>query len=108
MGFLKTDVGGQFTNFVETADIFNNVVEDIRATIEEIHSATDIFSSALNEIKEEINSVKYASGDNEAGVEDIVTKTEKTNMTAEVIAEVAYNSKENTKKIGSIIEGFRM
>lgn len=108
VGFLKTDVGGQFTNFVETADIFNNVVEDIRATIEEIHSATDIFSSALNEIKEEINSVKYASGDNEAGVEDIVTKTEKTNMTAEVIAEVAYNNKENTKKIGSIIEGFRM
>ena len=49
-----------------------------------------------------------ASGDNEAGVDEIVTKNENTNSTAEVLFNVLNSNKENTGKLVSIINDFKI
>ena len=107
VGFLERDVAKQFQTFAETAEEYNKSVESIQSTIEEIHSVTRDFSEELNVISQQVDAVRNAAGDNEAGVEDIITKNEHTNETAEVLSEILHTNQENTKKIITIVQDFK-
>ena len=61
----------------------------------------------LDSIREQVDSIKSASGDNEAGVEDIIVKNENTNSTAEVLAGILQNNQENTEKIVTLVQNFK-
>ena len=106
VGFLEKDVAKQFQTFAETAEDYNKSVEILQSTIEEIHDVTNQFSKELNAISEQVDAVRSAAGDNEAGVEDIINKNEHTNSTAEVLSNVLNTNKESTEKIISIIQDF--
>lgn len=107
VGFLENDVAKQFQSFVETAENYNKSVESIQQTIEEIHNVTNQFSSELSVINEQVNAVRSAAVDNEAGVEDIINKNEHTNSTAEILSSVLNTNKENTEKIVTIVQEFK-
>ncbi len=107
VGFLENDVAKQFQSFVETAENYNKSVESIQQTIEEIHNVTNQFSSELSVINEQVNAVRSAAGDNEAGVEDIINKNEHTNSTAEILSSVLNTNKENTEQIATIVQEFK-
>ncbi len=107
VGFLERDVAKQFQTFADTAQEYNQSVESIRQTIDEIHNVTKNFSEELNIISEQVNAVRNAAGDNEAGVEDIISKNEHTNETAEVLSNILHTNQENTKKIITIVQDFK-
>ncbi len=107
VGFLEKDVAKQFQTFADTSEEYNKSVEKIQSTIEEIHKVTDQFSGELSAIREQVNSVRSAAGDNEAGVEDIINKNEQTNATAEVLSNILDSNQESTEKIGLIVQEFK-
>ena len=107
VGFLEKDVAKQFQTFADTAEDYNRSVESIQSTMEDIHDVTQQFSAELNVISEQVNAVRSAAGDNEAGVEDIVNKNEHTNATAEVLANILNTNKESTEKIITIVQDFK-
>lgn len=108
VGFLEKDVADRFQEFASNAADYSAIVADIRQTIEEVHNVTVTFARELEEIGEQVNAIKMASGDNEAGVDEIVTKNENTNSTAEVLFNVLNSNKENTGKLVSIINDFKI
>src|SRR5574344_505308 len=107
VGFLEKDVAKQFQTFADTAEDYNKSVESIQRTIEEIHDVTEQFSSELSAINEQVNAVRSAAGDNEAGVEDIISKNEHTNATAEVLSDILHTNQESTEKIITIVQDFK-
>ena len=107
VGFLEKDVAKQFQTFADTAEDYNRSVESIQSTMEDIHDVTQQFSAELNVISEQVNAVRSAAGDNEAGVEDIVNKNEHTNATAEVLSDILNTNKESTEKIITIVQDFK-
>ena len=107
VGFLERDVASQFQNFANIAEENNRSVDAIQKTIEEIQNVTEAFAGEINEISQEVNAIRSASGDNEAGVEDIINKNENTNTTAEVLSGILNSNKESTEKIISIVHDFK-
>ena len=107
VGFLEKDVAKQFQTFSDTAEEYNRSVESIQETIEEIHNVTEQFSGELAVISEQVNAVRSAAGDNEAGVEDIISKNEHTNATAEVLSDILHTNQESTEKIITIVQDFQ-
>ena len=107
VGFLEKDVAKQFQTFADTAEDYNKSVESIQRTIEEIHDVTEQFSGELSAINEQVNAVRSAAGDNEAGVEDIISKNEHTNATAEVLSDILHTNQESTEKIITIVQDFK-
>ena len=107
VGFLEKDVAKQFQTFADTAEDYNRSVESIQSTMEDIHDVTQQFSAELNVISEQVNAVRAAAGDNEAGVEDIINKNEHTNATAEVLSDILNTNKESTEKIITIVQDFK-
>lgn len=107
VGFLERDVAKQFQEFADTAEDYNQSVDSIQRTMEEIDEVTREFVVELDSIREQVDSIKSASGDNEAGVEDIIVKNENTNSTAEVLAGILQNNQENTEKIVTLVQNFK-
>ena len=104
--FLETDVSKQFEEFVGIAGEYRVAIEMFGHIINEIREASDIFADSVTVIKEQMNKVQCASDDNETGVEEIVTKNERTNVTAENLTEVLKVNQDNTMVIQEIIEKF--
>lgn len=107
VGFLETDVANRFQSFANSAEDYNHSVESIQNTIDEIQTVTSQFATEINDISEQVNSIRSASKDNEAGVEDIVTKNEKTNSTVEVLSSVVKTNQDNTSKLMGLLQEFK-
>lgn len=106
IAFLELDVSKQFQEFVGIAGEYSIAIDMFRHIINEIREASDIFADSVGVIKEQMNKVQCASDDNEAGVEEIVTKNERTNVTAENLSDVLKVNRDNTMVIQTIIEKF--
>ena len=75
--------------------------------IREINEVTAEFEKALEMIHTQMDTVRSASEDNEHGVDEIINKNEKTNLTAEVLSKVVDTNRENADKIMSIVQSFK-
>lgn len=105
--FMEDDIATEFENFVEMAKGYSTSVDTIRAAIQEIDDRTvDCVQSVAN-IKTQIKNVKIASNDNEAGVEEIVSKNERTTSTADDINKIAQENRNNAISIKMIAEKFK-
>jgi len=104
--FLESDVSAQFKEFAGIAGEYSVAIDMFRHIIDEIREASDIFAGSVSVIKEQMNTVQYASDDNETGVEEIITKNERTNVTAENLAGVLKTNQDSTMVIQKIIEKF--
>ncbi len=107
INFFHQDVAAGFKNFADEADEYNESADSLQSTIEEISVSINEFVKALAAIREQVETIKIASGSNEAGVGDIVNKNESTNSTVEALADILKSNQESAEKIGAIVRGFQ-
>lgn len=105
--FMEEDVTGKFENFVEMANGNGSLVETIQSAIHEIDGKTVEFVRSVANIKDQIEKVSMASEDNEAGVEEIIIKNERTTITADDINKIAQVNTKNATSIKEIADRFR-
>ena len=108
VGFLENDVASRFQSFANSAEEYNHSVESIQSTIDMISSVTSQFSLELNDIRDQVNSVRSASKNNETGVEDIINKNEQTNSTVEILTEIVQANQDNTIKLQKLVQEFKL
>ncbi len=106
INFMEVDVADKFKEFVGIANEYGGSVESIREAIGEIEETTNGFVSSVTSIRDRMEVIRTASGENEAGVGDIVNKIEQTNTTAEELQSVGKINQENAKEISTIVEKF--
>lgn len=104
---MEDSISTQFTNFAASCDDTNDSVSSIHAAIDEIHQVSSNFSKILADIQQQIATVQSVSDENEHGIEDIIEKIEKTNLTAETLNQIVTVNQENADSLHQIIERFR-
>lgn len=105
--FMEEDVTNKFENFVEMANGYGTSVETIQAAIHEIDDKTVEFVQSVNNIQDQIINVSMASNDNEAGVEEIISKNERTTAIADKIQKIAQENRNNAAAIKEIADRFK-
>ncbi len=106
MQFMEEDVAGKFENFVEMANGYGASVETIQSAIHEIDNNTVEFVQSVANIKTQIDNVSMASNYNATGVEEIVSKNERTTSTADSINKIALENRNNAAAIKEIADSF--
>lgn len=104
--FLKSDVAEQFREFVDIANEYNSSITTIKTIIEEINEVSTMFVEAVTNIKDQIETVQSASGENAIGVDDIIEKIYRTTSATEVLSSVVKNNEKNALFIHDIINKF--
>ena len=74
--------------------------------MQDISTASEHLVEAITSIQEQITVIHSAIGENEAGVENIVSTNENTNTTVEVLEEVNTANAENVMNVTGIINKF--
>jgi methyl-accepting chemotaxis protein len=105
--FMEEDVAGKFENFVDMANGYGASVEKIQSAIHEINDKTGEFVSSVSNIKLQIGNVSMASNDNASGVEEIISKNERTTTTADEINRIAQENRNNAAAIKEIADRFK-
>lgn len=106
ISFMENDVADKFKEFVGIANEYGDSVEDIQKAIGEIEETSNGFVASVASIRERMDVIRAASGENEIGVGDIVNKIEHTNTTAEELQNVGKSNEDNAAAISSIVEKF--
>ena len=106
IGFMEGDVSGRFREFAGIANEYGNSVADIRGAIGEIEESSAGFMDSVSSIRDRLNVIRTAAQENEEGVDDIVAKIERTNMTAEELQNVSQTNKNNAREISSVVDRF--
>ncbi len=106
IGFMEGDVSGRFREFAGIANEYGNSVADIRGAIGEIEESSAGFMESVSSIRDRLNVIRTAAQENEEGVDDIVAKIERTNVTAEELQNVSQTNKNNAKEISSVVDRF--
>ncbi len=104
--FMEGDVADKFKDFVGIASEYSGSVEAIREAIGEIRETSNGVVSSVASIRDRMDVIKTASGENEVGVEDIVSKIEQTSTTAEELQNVGGANQENASAISAIVDRF--
>lgn len=107
MQFMEEDVTGKFENFVEMANGYSASVGTIQSAIHEIEDKTVDFIHSVSNIKVQINNVNMASNDNAAGVDEIVSKNERTTTAADDINKIIAENINNAAAIKEIADRFK-
>lgn len=106
ISFMEGDVSGRFKEFAGIANEYSNSVADIRNAIGEIEESSDGFGHSISSIRERMNVIQSASKENEEGVDEIVSKIERTSVTASELQDVSKTNKNNAAEISSVVERF--
>lgn len=106
IGFMEGDVSGRFKEFAGIAKEYGDSVADIRSAIGEIEESSAGFMDSVSSIRDRMNVIQTASKENEAGVDEIVSKTERTSATAEELQNVSMTNKNNASEISSVVDRF--
>lgn len=104
--FLKSDVANQFQEFVDIANEYNSSIATIKSIIEDINEVSIVFVEAVTNIKDQIETVQNASGENAIGVDDIIEKIYRTTSATEVLSSVVKNNEKNALFIQDIVNKF--
>lgn len=104
--FLKSDVADQFQEFVDIANEYNTSIQTIKNIIEEINEVSTMFVKAVTNIKDQIETIEDASGENSIGVDDIIEKIHRTTSATEVLSRVVHNNEKNAISIHEIVNKF--
>lgn len=105
--FMEGDVSDKFNEFADIARDYGEAVKDIRTAIESIDESSSMFIESVANIKSQIEIVHSASSDNEAGVDDIISKNSTTTATADSIISIANENQTNANDIKNIINRFK-
>lgn len=105
--FMEKDVATEFESFVNLSKGYSTSVETIRSAIHEIENRTSDCVQSVDNIKVQIGNVRMASNDNEAGVEEIISKNERTTSVADDINKIAQENRNNAMAIKNIADSFK-
>lgn len=106
VAFMESDVSKHFKEFADMAKEYGQAVGEIQKAIVSIEESSSMFSQSVESINRQIDVVSAASGDNEAGVEDIIQKNNTTTTTADEIIKIANDNQNNANEIRKIVEWF--
>lgn len=104
--FLEKDIANKFEAFANTANSYDSHVSAIQVSMQDISTASEHLVEAITSIQEQITVIHNAIGENEAGVENIISTNESTNTTVEVLEEVNTANAENVTNVTGIINKF--
>ena len=104
--FMESDVSKQFKEFADMAKEYGQAVGEIQKAITSIEETSSMFSESVESINRQVDVVSAASGDNEAGVEDIIEKNNATTSTVDGIVRIANDNQNNANAIRNIVERF--
>ncbi len=107
ISFMENDVMMQFKEYADMATGYGKDVKTIQQSVESIEDIVTEFVNSMTKIKEQVENVSNASGDNETGVGDIINNNDITTETADNIIKVAKENRANAEEINSIIEKFK-
>lgn len=106
IGFMEGDVSHNFREFAGMANEYGNSVADIRGAIGDIEESSNGFVTSIASIRDRMGVIQTASKENEEGVDEIVSKVERTNATAKELQNVSRTNRNNAREIGSVVEQF--
>lgn len=106
IGFMEGDVSRNFREFAGMANEYGNSVADIRQAIGDIEESSNGFVTSIASIRDRMGVIQSASKENEVGVDEIVSKVERTNATAEELQNVSRTNRNNAREISSVVEQF--
>lgn len=106
IGFMEGDVSRSFREFAGMANEYGNSVADIREAIGDIEESSNGFVTSIASIRDRMGVIQSASKENEVGVDEIVSKVERTNATAEELQNVSRTNRNNAREISSVVEQF--
>lgn len=106
VAFMESDVSKQFKEFADMAKEYGQAVGEIQKAITSIEETSSMFGESVESINRQVDVVSAASGDNEAGVEDIIEKNNATTSTADEIIRIANDNQNNANAIRNIVERF--
>lgn len=104
--FLEKDISKQFEEFVGVTGEYSRAIEMFDNIINEISNASVEFTDSAGKIRAQMDSVQCASNENETGIDEIVSKNERTSNTVESLNDVLATNRKNTEVIQSIIDKF--
>ncbi len=106
IGFMEGDVSKRFQEFVDIANEYGVSVTNIRSAMGEIEESSEGFEASIISIRDRMGVIQSASKENEVGVDEIVSKIERTNMTAEELQKVSTSNSNNAREISSVVDRF--
>jgi methyl-accepting chemotaxis protein len=106
--YLESDIMLKFEEFNSEAQNNNKITSDLINNINEINRNVLEFKQFVNELVSQMDEIRLLSEQNSAGIDDIVSKNEKTSSIAENMAGSAGNNKNNAKALGEIISKFTL
>lgn len=106
IGFMEGDVSKRFQEFVDIANEYGVSVTNIRSAMGEIEESSEGFEASIISIRDRMGVIQSASKENEVGVDEIVSKIERTNMTAEELQKVSTSNRNNAREISSVVDRF--
>ena len=96
----------RFQEFVDIANEYGVSVTNIRSAMGEIEESSEGFEASIISIRDRMGVIQSASKENEVGVDEIVSKIERTNMTAEELQKVSTSNRNNAREISSVVDRF--
>lgn len=106
ISFMEGDVSKRFQEFVDIANEYGISVANIRSAMGEIEESSEGFEASIISIRDRMGVIQTASRENEEGVDEIVSKIERTTMTAEELQKVSKSNRNNAQEISSVVERF--
>lgn len=106
ISFMEGDVSKRFQEFVDIANEYGISVANIRSAMGEIEESSEGFEASIISIRDRMGVIQTASRENEEGVDEIVSKIERTTMTAEELQKVSKSNRSNAQEISSVVERF--
>ena len=106
--YLESDIMVKFEEINSEAQNNNKITSELIDNINEINRNVLEFKQFVNELVSQMDDIRTLSEQNSAGIDDIVSKNEKTSNIAENMAGSAGNNKDNAKALGEIITKFTM
>lgn len=108
MSFLEGTVMEQFKSFAQDAQQYSIDVDGIRQDIMRLNESTDILSTSLQQISDNVTAVKDITEENDTAIGEIARKNEDTSQIADKIQIQSDHNRELIQQLESIIQRFHM
>jgi len=106
IAFLETEVEKQFTTFSETAKDNSASAHALQDIIQEINDIASSFASFVASLTEQVDTIQTASSQNEAGIDEIILKNEKTSVIVSELQNISEANVESALRIAKIVSQF--
>lgn len=104
--FMEKNVSKYFSHLSDVSCQCNQSAKELNDAITEIQKASNGVVTSIVKIQEQMESISRASSDNEAGIDNIIEKTEITNSMAEKINQLIDEYQKNIEQIDSAVQKF--